>query len=68
LIRDPMLEKLPQPTLIELGEKVADVRVEHPVHVFPYDPSGECIQRMMRVAPGSKTVGKTPEVHLVDGV
>ena len=35
LVRNPMLEKLRQPGLIELGEEVADVRVEHPVHLLP---------------------------------
>src|SRR6266516_6229662 len=37
LVRYPMLEKLHQPGLIELGEKVADVRIEYPVHLLPCD-------------------------------
>src|SRR6185312_2654165 len=68
LVRDPVLQKLPQPSMIKAGEKVADVRIEHPVHLLPPDPNRERIQRLMRVAPGPKTVGKAPEIRLVNGV
>src|SRR5690242_12061432 len=35
LIGDPVLKKPLQPTVIKLAEKVADIRVEHPVHLLP---------------------------------
>jgi hypothetical protein len=50
LVRDPMLKKLLQPAVIQAGEEVADVRLEHPVHPLPRDPDRECIQRIMRAA------------------
>src|SRR5205807_6990252 len=37
-VPDPVLDKPPQPTVIQAGEEVADVRVEHPVHLLPLDP------------------------------
>jgi hypothetical protein len=30
-----VLEKLPQPAMIQIGEELADIRVEHPVHPLP---------------------------------
>src|SRR6266536_3311694 len=67
-IRDPVLEEPLQPALIEPGEEVADVHVEHPVHLPPFDPDRERIQCVMRAAPGPKPVGKAEEVRLVDRV
>ena len=37
--------------MIQTGEELADIRVEHPVHLFPLDPDRERIQRLMRAAP-----------------
>ncbi len=54
--------------MIQTGEEVADVRVEHPAHPLPLDPDTERIQRMMRAAPGPEPIGRAQEVHLVDGV
>jgi hypothetical protein len=68
LIRDPVLKKPHQPAMIKVGEELADIRVEHPVHLLLFDPDRERIQRVMRAAPGPKTIGETPEIHLVDGV
>src|ERR671918_142039 len=68
LVRYPMLEELLQPSPIKLGEEVADIRVEYPVHLLPVDPSRQRIQRIMRAAPWPKPVGEAEEVLLVDGV
>src|SRR5665811_1879987 len=63
-----MLEKLLQPRMIKPGEEVADISVEHPVHLpFGY-PNREPVQRIMRTALGPKPVRKTEEVLLVYGV
>src|SRR5439155_18070975 len=67
-VRDPVLKKLHQPAMIQAGEELADIRVEHPVHVLPFDPDRERIQRVMRAAPWPETVGEAPEIHLIDGV
>jgi len=50
-VRDPMLDELHQPGLIELGEEVADIRVEYPVHLLPRDPGRQRIQRIVGLAP-----------------
>src|SRR5512144_1731052 len=63
-----MLDKPSQPRMINLAEKVADVRIEHPVHPLPLDPDREGVQRIMRAAPRPEPIRETPEVHLVDGV
>ena len=57
-----------QPGVIKTGEEIADVGVEHPVHLLPLDPDRESIQRIMRAAPRSEPVGEAEEVLLVDGV
>ena len=67
-IRDPVLEEPSQPVPIKLAEEVADVRVQHPVHLLGHDPGRQRIQRPMRAAPRPEPVRETPEVHLVDGV
>jgi hypothetical protein len=51
--------------VIEAGEEVADVRVEHPVHPLALDAHG---QRVMRAAPRPEPVREPPEVRLVVGV
>ena len=67
-VRNAMLEKLLQPRLIERGEEVADIRIEHPVHLLPQDPDRQRIQRIMRAAPWPEPVGEAEKVLLVDGV
>ena len=62
-----MLDKPSQPRMINLAEKVADVRIEHPVHPLSLDPDREGIQRIMRAAPRPEPIREAPEVHLVDG-
>ena len=51
-VRDPVLQELYQPLMVEAGEVVAEISVEHPVHLLTYDPGGERIQRVMRLRPG----------------
>ena len=67
-VRYPVLEKPRQPRMIQAGEAVADVRVEHPVHLPLQDPGRERIQRIVRAAPRTEPIGETEEVRLVDGV
>ena len=68
LVRDPVPEELPQPVPIKLAEKVADIRVEHPVHLLPADPHRQRIQRVVRASARPEPVGEAQEVRLVDGV
>ena len=63
-----MLEEPLQPALIEPGEEVADVRVEHVVHLLARDPDRERVQRIMLRAPRPEPVRETEEVLLVDRV
>lgn len=68
LIRDAVLEEPHQPGVIQAGEEVAKIRVEHPVHLRVLDRDRERIQRIVRSAAGPKPVGEPQEVRLVDGV
>jgi hypothetical protein len=63
-----MLEEPLHPRVIELGEEVADISVEYPVHLSLGDPDRERIQRIVRATPGPEPVGETAEVLLVHGV
>jgi hypothetical protein len=63
-----MLEEPLQPALIELGEEVADVRVEHPVHPLAFERDRERVQRIMRTPPRPEPIRETEEVLLVDCV
>ena len=63
-----MLEKLHKPRLVEAGEEVADVSVEHVAHLLARDPCRERVQRIMLRAPRPKPVRETQEVLLVYGV
>src|SRR5205814_8877417 len=63
-----MLKKLHQPGLIELGEEVAEIRVEYPVHLLLVDPDRQRIERIVWLAPGPEAVGEAANVLLVDGV
>jgi hypothetical protein len=47
-IRDPVLQELPQPLMVKAGEVIAEISVEHPIHVLAHDPGSERIQRVMR--------------------
>lgn len=49
-VRDPVLNKPLQPAPTELPETVADIRVEHPVHLPSHDPGPERVQRLMLAA------------------
>jgi hypothetical protein len=61
-----MLEEPLQPALIELGEEVADVRVQHPVHPLAFERDRERVQRIMRTPPRPKPIRETEKVLLVD--
>ena len=47
-------------------EKALNVRINHPVHLFPVDPGMESVQRIMLATPRPKPVGKPDEVLLID--
>jgi hypothetical protein len=55
-IRDPVLQELDQPLMVQAGEVIAEISVEHPVHLLSHDPGGERIQRVMRAAPRPESV------------
>jgi hypothetical protein len=61
-----VLQKLLQPAVIKTGEEVADIRVEHPVHLLAFDTYRERIERVMRTTPWPETIGEPSEVRLVD--
>jgi len=67
-VRYPVFEKPHQPRLIQAGEAVADIRVDHPIHLPLEDSGGKRVQRIVLATPRPKPIGETQEVHLVDGV
>jgi hypothetical protein len=54
--------------MIKAGEELADIRVEHPVHLLAFDTYRERIERMMRTTPWPETIGEPSKVRLVDSV
>jgi hypothetical protein len=54
--------------MIQAGEEVADVRVEHPAHLLAIDPGRQRIERVMRLAPRPKPIREADEIRLVDAV
>src|SRR5215472_15558295 len=63
-----VLDKLHQPSVIESVIKLTDVGIEHPVHFSRSDPNRQRIQRLVRAALRSETVGKFQEVLFIDSV
>ena len=57
-----------KPPMVEAGEVVAEIRVEHPVHAPRHDPGGQRVKRIMRLAPRSEPIREPEEVLLVDRV
>ena len=66
LVRDTVLEETDNPRVGHGIEKAPDIRIEHPVHLFPEDTDMESVQRIMLAAPRSESVGEPKEVFLVD--
>ena len=55
--------------MIKPGEEVADIRVEHPVHLLPLEiPTASASNASMRTTPRPKPVGEAQKVLLVDRV
>ena len=67
-IRDPVLQELHQPLMVKAGEVVAEISVEHPVHLLAHDPGSERIQRVMRAAARPEPVREAEKVRFVYGV
>src|SRR6266508_1476013 len=68
LVRNPMLDKLHHPSVVDGLEVPPDVGVEHPVHLLRQEPGVQRIQRVVRAAPQPKTIGEAKKVGLVDRV
>src|ERR1700756_2789820 len=54
--------------MVEAGEVVAEIRVEHPVHALSIDPERERVKRVMRLAPRPEPIREPDEILLVDRV
>ena len=67
-VRDSVLEKLDEPSVVDGVEERTDVHIEHPVHLLRQQSDVERIQRVMLAASGSEAVREAEEVRLVDGV
>ena len=67
LVRDPVPEEPFQPSPVEMVEKAADIRVQHPVHPLP-EPDRQGVQRIMLAPSRTEPVGEALEVRLVNRV
>src|SRR5665213_1244311 len=67
-VRYPVLEKLFQPNVIELGEKVADISVQHIVHLLLFDPDRQRIECVVGTTSRPEPIGVAEEVLLVDRI
>jgi hypothetical protein len=65
-ICDPMLDEFHKPFVGEPIEKVANIKIEHPVHFSRQQSRVDRIQRLMLAVPGPERIGKTEKVRFVD--
>ena len=63
-----MLNKPLQPLMVQAGEVVPEIQVEHPVHPSHLDCGTERIQRVMRGAPRPEPVREPEKVRLMDRI
>src|SRR5205823_10365450 len=59
-----MLDELAHPGMVDLIEKCSNVKVEHPIHFPARSSDVERVQRIVLVAPRSKTVRESHKVLL----
>jgi hypothetical protein len=64
----PVLDELHPPRVVDRLKEPTDVDIEHPVAVALLDSHRDRIERIMRAAARSASVGESPKVLLVDGV
>src|SRR3989449_2251603 len=67
-VRNPVLDELHQPSVVDGIEEATDVHVEHPVHLPRQQPRVERVQRVVLAAPRPEPVREAEEIGLVDGV
>src|SRR5437879_10520523 len=65
---DPVLDEFHQPFVGKPIEKVANVQIEHPVHLSRQQSRVERVQRLMLASPGPEPVRESEKVRFVDGV
>jgi hypothetical protein len=54
--------------MVKAGEELAEIRVEHPVHVSRLDPSRERVQRIVWTTPRPEPVREAEKVRRVDRI
>jgi hypothetical protein len=67
-VRNPVLDKLQQPSVVHGIKETANVRVQHPIHLPSRDGHRQCVQRLVLAASWPKAVREADKVHLVDCV
>ena len=67
-VRETVLEKSNEPSVVDGVEKRTDVHIEHPVHLLRQQSDIERIQRVMLAASRSKAAREAEEVRFVNGV
>ena len=67
-VPNTVLDKLNQPSVLDRIEKVSDVRIKHPVDLPLLYRHYQCIQRIVLASSRTKSIGKSLEINLVDGI
>ena len=57
-IRNAMLDKLDQPSVVDGIEEPTDIGIEHPVHLLLRNSDRQSIERIVRLRPGRKPYEK----------
>src|SRR5206468_6667789 len=67
-ICNPVLEKFHQPFVGKPIEKVADIQIEHPVHLSRQQSRIERVQRLMLASPWPEPIRESEKIRFVDSV
>src|SRR5882762_2480506 len=67
-ICNPVLDELHQPFVGKPIEKVANIQIEHPVHLSRQQSRIERIQRLMLASPWPEPIGESEKIRFVDSV
>src|SRR6266853_3143718 len=64
----PVLDEFHQPFVGKPIEKVADIQIEHPVHLSRQQSRIERVQRLVLASPGPEPIGEFEKIRFVDSV
>jgi len=63
-----VLDELRQPFVVDGIKITPNVCIQHPAHLSRHDPCIQGVERIMRTAPGAKTIRESDKVRLINRV